>query len=172
MKKNFTPTLIMPDSRVVVINTTPLIALSIATGSVEVLRTLYDRVIVPHEVQQEILAAGNQAPGVAAFMASEWLERLPEPQRISDYLNNMFDRGEASVIQAALERGINRVCIDEKVGRRIARLNGLKVTGSIGILAKARQQGYQLDIDETLTRLRNHGIWLGKDVEQFLRDTQ
>lgn len=51
----------MPDSRVVVLNTTPLIALSIATGSVEVLRMLYERVIVPHEVQQEILAGCNQS---------------------------------------------------------------------------------------------------------------
>jgi predicted nucleic acid-binding protein len=172
MKKNSMLTSKMPDSRAVVINTTPLIALSVATGSVEVLRTLYDRVIVPHEVQQEILAAGKQAPGVAAFIASEWLERLPEPQCIPNYLNNTLDRGEASVIQAALEWGIGRVCIDEKVGRRIARLNSLKVTGSIGILAKARQQGYQLDTDEVLARLRNHGIWLGKEIEQFLRDAQ
>jgi len=162
----------MPDSRAVVINTTPLIALSIATGSIEVLRKLYDRVIVTYEVQQEILAGGKQSVGVAAFISSQWLERLPEPQPIPDYLNNTLDPGEASVIHAALENNIKRVCIDEKVGRRIARLNGLKVTGSIGILAKAKQQGYHLNIDKALTRLRNHGIWLGKDVEQFLRNTE
>ena len=23
----------------------------------------------------------------------------------------------------------------------------------------------------TIARLRNHGIWLGKDIEQFLRET-
>ena len=160
----------MPESRTVVINTTPLIALSIATGSLEVLRTLYSRVIVPHEVQREILAAGSHAPGVAAFVGSDWLELLSEPQRIPEYLNNTLDRGEASVIQAALNQGIDLVCIDEKVGRRIARLNSLKVTGSIGVLAKARQHGYELDADTAIARLRNHGIWLGKDIEQFLRE--
>ncbi len=88
------------------------------------------------------------------------------------YLHNTLDRGEASVIQAALAQGIARVCIDEKVGRRIARLNGLTLTGSIGILAKAKQAGYPLDIEQTLLRLHDHGIWLGKDVEQFLYDHQ
>ena len=122
---------------------------------------LYPRVIVTQEVQQEILDGGRHAPGVDEYLTSTWLERLTEPQKIPVYLRNTLDRGEASVIHAALEQGIARVCIDEKVGRRIARLNGLTLTGSIGILAKARQAGYPLDIEQALLRLRNHGIWLG-----------
>lgn len=163
----------MPDpSRAVVINTTPLIALGVATGGLDVLRVLYSRVVVTYEVQQEILAGGRYAPGVAAFLTSEWLERVTEPQTIPVYLQNTLDRGEASVIQAALAQGIARVCIDEKVGRRIARLNGLNLTGSIGILAKAKQAGYTLDIEQVLLRLHNHGIWLGNDVKQFLYENQ
>jgi predicted nucleic acid-binding protein len=50
----------MPDSgRSLVINTTPLITLAVATNGLDVLRLLYDRVVVPMEVGQEILAAGN-----------------------------------------------------------------------------------------------------------------
>jgi len=38
----------MPDGpRSIVTNTTPLIALAVATDGLEILRTLYDRVIVP-----------------------------------------------------------------------------------------------------------------------------
>lgn len=144
----------MPDqAQTVVINTTPLIALSVATGSLDVLRVLYSRVIVTQEVQEEILAGGRYALGVADFLASEWLERLAEHQALPVYLHNTLDRGEASVIQAALAQGIACVCIDEKVGRRIARLNGLTLTGSVGILAKAKQAGYPLDIEQTLLRL-------------------
>jgi len=160
----------MPDpGRSVVINTTPLITLAVATDGLEVLRLLYDRVIVPMEVGQEILAAGNSAPGVAAFNNAHWIERMQVPQEITVFLRNSLDKGEASVIQAALRQEIARVCIDEKVGRRVARLNGLVVTGSIGVLAKARQRGFALDVDGALARLREHGIWIGKDVEQFFR---
>ncbi len=36
------------------------------------------------------------------------------------------------------------VAIDETVGRRFARLSGLTVTGSIGILLRAKTLGYPL----------------------------
>lgn len=161
----------MPDqTQAVVINTTPLIALSVAAGSLDVLRVLYRRVVVPQEVRQEILAGGRLAPGVAELLASEWLECLSEPQALPLYLRNTLDRGEASVIQAALAHNITLVCIDEKVGRRIARLHGLTLTGSIGILAKARRAGFPLDIGKALASLHEHGIWLGKDVVQFLKE--
>lgn len=161
----------MPEERILVINTTPLIALGVGLGSFEILRLLFGRVIVPYEVHQELLAAGEQAPGVAAFLAADWLELLAEPQVIPPYLANTLDLGEAAVIQAALGLGLGLVCIDEKVGRRVARLHNLKVTGSIGLIAKAGNAGFQLDVDEVLGRLREHGIWLGGDVEQFLRDS-
>ena len=61
----------MPDANQgVVINTTPLIALSVATGSIDILRALYSRVIVTQEVQQEILDGGRHAPGVDEFLTS------------------------------------------------------------------------------------------------------
>jgi len=159
----------MPDrSPSIVINTTPLIAISVATGSLDVLQFLYQTVIVPAEVEQEIFAAGPAAPGVAEFRRSHWLQRLNEPQSITTFLRNSLDLGEAAVIQAALAFGVDRVCIDEKVGRRVARLNELTVTGSMGLMAKAKQLGYALDGEQVIRRLRAHGIWLGQDVMRIL----
>ncbi|MDR1888366.1 MAG: hypothetical protein LBQ81_03145 [Zoogloeaceae bacterium] len=50
----------MPDKRqpAIVTNTTPLLALCAATGSLDIFRALYERVIVPLEVEQEIQAGG------------------------------------------------------------------------------------------------------------------
>lgn len=43
----------MPDTtKVVIINTTPLIALTAAIGNLDVLRTLFTRVVVPYEVAE------------------------------------------------------------------------------------------------------------------------
>ena len=67
---------------------------------------------------------------------------------------NTLDRGEASVIQTALDLDIALVAIDEVVGRRAARLAGLQITGSIGILLKARKQGLIHNRSDCLTRLR------------------
>ena len=66
--------------------------------------------------------------------AREVVRILSASTTIPRALANELDLGEASVTHTALERKIGTVEIDEKAGRRVARLHGLKVTGSIGIL--------------------------------------
>jgi len=66
----------MPDAgRAIVTNTTPLIALAVATGSLDILHALYQRILVPFAVAEEILAAGDAVPGARAFLGATWLER-------------------------------------------------------------------------------------------------
>jgi predicted nucleic acid-binding protein len=144
-----------------------LIGLAVGTGSLDILRALYGRVVVPLEVHEELHAAGERAPGLDAFRQAHWLERMAHPIFIPPYLGNTLDRGEALVIQTALDLNISLVCIDESVGRRVARLSGLTLTGSIGVLIKARQQGYPVSIPQAIERMREHGIWLSDEVVRF-----
>lgn len=157
----------MSHQRTLVTNTTPLIALAAATGSLDILRHLYDRVIVPLEVQFELNAAGPHAMGVAAFEQALWLDRQSSNVELSTYLGNTLDRGEASVIQTALNLKLPLVCIDESVGRRVARLSGLTLTGSIGILLKAQQTGFPVAVELAVARTREHDIWLSEPVIAF-----
>ncbi len=71
------------------------------------------------------------------------------------------------MIQTALDLGVKRVCIDETVGRRMARLSNLSVTGSIGVLLKAKSLGYDVSISDALERMRQRGIWLSQEVIKF-----
>lgn len=155
-----------PD-KVVVTNTTPLIALAAATGSLEILRAIYTKVVVPFEVAQEIKVGGKESFGLDIFQQSAWLTIIDEPVALPPYLKNALDIGEASVIQTALQHGIDRVCIDETIGRRIARLSNLDVTGSIGIMLKAKSMGYPVSIPDAINRMRERGIWLSQDVIRF-----
>ena len=154
----------MPEQKEIVINTGPLIALVAATGDLAILRGLYSRVVVPYEVWGEISAGGHSGFAVSEFHEASFLEKLGNPTNIGTFLNNSLDTGEASVIQTALDLGIATVCIDEAVGRRIARLNALAVTGSIGILLRAKQEGVTISIRTALNNMHRHGIWLSKDV--------
>lgn len=150
-----------------VTNTTPLIALTAATGNLEVLKHLFSRVIVPLEVAEEVRAGGPAEFGVDVFQHADWLEIQNQTVILQPYLKNSLDRGEAAVIQTALTMGVTLVCIDEAAGRRIARLCGLEVTGTIGLLIKAKQRGHPVSILDCIERLRNHGIWLSAQVVQF-----
>lgn len=77
-----------------------------------------------------------------------------------------LDPGEASVIHTAITNRIPTVAIDEKAGRRIARLHGLQVTGSLGILIKAKEHGIIDSLSDCITRMQTHGIWISPPLIQ------
>ncbi len=149
-----------------VINTGPVIALIAGQGDLSSLRLLYRNVIVPREVAEEILSRGSSRLGAKEFIDDDWIQKISESIQTVPYLANTLDKGEASVIQTALNEKIKTVCIDEAVGRRIARLNGLKIIGSLGIMILAKKKGADIDIETAIQRMRRHGIWIVRELEQ------
>ncbi len=157
----------MPDTNKIVINTGPLIALVAAWGDLTILSSLYTQVLVPFEVCQEMLAGGAVRFAAAQFEAANWLQKWPHPLEIAPIYANSLDKGEAAVIQLALNEKIQTACIDEPSGRRIARLSGLSLTGSIGILLRAKKEGYSFSMQTAIDRMRGKGIWLSERVITF-----
>ena len=142
----------MPEIDALVINTSPIIALTAALGDLQVLK-MYQRVLVPFEVHQELLVGGVGNFALPEFEAASWLDKRTGPVQLGTALQNMLDLGEATVIQLALDENIQTVCIDEATGRRVARLHRLSVTGSVGILLRARREGYDFSISDALKRM-------------------
>jgi uncharacterized protein len=44
--------------------------------------------------------------------------------------------------------------------RAAARIHGLSVTGSLGILIRAKKEGIVADLDSSIRRMRAKGIWI------------
>ena len=154
-------------NKLLVTNTTPILSMVAATGSLDVFRFLYNRVVVPFEVAAEVRAGGKQSFGLDVFQGAGWLDIQEAEIDLQPFLRNSLDRGEASVIQTALNLGLPLVCIDETVGRRVARLCSLEVTGTIGVLLKAQKLGFAVSMPEAVRRMREHGIWLSDSVVHF-----
>ena len=150
----------MPDPDQLVINTGPIIALIAALGDLSLLERLYERVVVPQEVAAEVIAGGRAGFGVQAFEAASFLCIETEPRQLTVPLKRSLDTGEAAVIQAAIDRQITTVCIDEAAGRRVARLHGLRVTGSLGVLLRAIRNGSDIKLETCISRMRAHGVWI------------
>jgi predicted nucleic acid-binding protein len=68
----------MPETKELVINTTPIISLIAATGSLDMLPLLYSRVWVPFEVCREV-----QAGGTDGFASTEFEQRLGYTSKVS-----------------------------------------------------------------------------------------
>ena len=157
----------MPKTNKIVINTGPILALIAGLGDLNVLNSLYKRVVVPYEVCEEIMAGGSTGFGVREFNDANFLIKLDKPTIMQPYLQNSLDLGECSVIQTALDEKIQTICIDEAVGRRIARLNGLTLTGSLGIMIRAKKEGHSFILREAIKQMQAHGVWLNERIINF-----
>ena len=121
---------------------------------------------VPHEVVQQVEAGGRTQFAREEFRAASWLEKRTIATSIPQLLQSTLDPGEAAVIAVATSEHIATVAIDETVGRRIGRLHGLSVTGSLGILIQAKQHGSPIMLRAAIARMRQHGIWLSNALEK------
>jgi len=151
-------------SGAIVSDTGPLVALAVI-DRLDLLNCLFDEVMVPEAVHFELLEGGAKQAGVAAYQQAHWIEskKLTEPN--DPLLESVLDKGEASVIQLARECNIDRVLIDERKGRQIAReIYGLRVIGSARVLVEAKRQGHLDNVEEAITAMRRHGYWLHEDI--------
>ena len=150
----------MPESsRLVVTNTTPIIALALI-GRLDLLQKLYGQVIAPSAVQAEVVAGGPGGIGCAELLQAAWIRivALKDPGR-ADLLADL-DRGEAEVIVLAQEINADLVIVDERLARRHAKRLGLKLTGTLGILLRAKQVGLVDAVAPMIEQLRFGGIRL------------
>ena len=162
----------MPErKRIIVTNTTPIISLALV-GQLNLLHRLYDQVVIPPAVQNEILAGGASGIGIAELKKSDWLivAALRDSSR-ADLLSDL-DRGEAEAIALAQELGAGLLIIDERIARKHARRLGLKITGTLGVLLEAKEHGFIPAVKPLIEKLVQGGIRLGADViEEALRLT-
>src|SRR6056297_2568014 len=149
-----------------VINTGPIIALIVGLNNLKILEENYEEIYVPKRVAEEILVKGNERFDSKVFLENKFLTKLEEPIKINSFLKNTLDLGEASVIQTALNKNIETVCIDEAAGRRIARLNNLKLTGSLGIIISVINNGKDIDLEKVISTMRNNGIWISDKLKE------
>jgi predicted nucleic acid-binding protein len=81
-----------------------------------------------------------------------------------------LDKGEAEAIVLATEKEADLIILDESLGRFHAKHSGLKVTGTIGILLKAKQLGHINELKSLLFELRTKNVWLSDSfIENALK---
>jgi len=137
---------------VVVADTSPLNYL-VLIGRIDILHSLYGRVVVPLEVLAE-LAAGGAPPEVLKWTQSlpEWLEVRTVREDQDDSALKHIDPGERAAILLAEEEHDALLLIDDAAGRAEAIQRGIPNTGTLGVLRAAAIREI-LDLSAALTDL-------------------
>jgi predicted nucleic acid-binding protein len=116
-------------SQVIISDTSCLILLE-KIGRMEILKAMFEQVVVTEEVAEEFGALPN------------WIDVKPlKDKQLFNELRLELGSGEASSIAFAIEVEGSLLIIDERKGRKKAEELGLSIIGSLGVLLKAKQKG-------------------------------
>lgn len=151
----------MPD--VVIVNTSPLFYLH-RLGCLNILEKLYGEIVIPGAVVDELKEGkrvGEDVPEIADY---KWIN--VKDVTIPAFIKIISDlgHGEAEVLALACEEKEPLVIIDDEIARKIAKLQGIKLTGTAGVLLKAKTNNYISEIKPVLEKLREVGFYLSDRV--------
>ncbi|MFM7181980.1 MAG: DUF3368 domain-containing protein [Verrucomicrobiales bacterium] len=124
----------------VVCNTSPLQYMH-QIALLEKLPQIYGRILVPQAVEHEIRAGRQAGVNLPDLASLDWLE-VREVAPTSWPVPRDIHRGESEVIALARLSGNAKLILDDLAARRHAKLLGLKVTGTLWVLLKAKEKGF------------------------------
>lgn len=123
-------------------DTGPLITLEKLSDGFRFIRLLYDKIVIPQAVLNEL--AQGQFLSPRAYLEHYEIEDLLEVVETQDHLEvsgvELLDVGEREAIQTALERELP-LLIEEETGRQCALSLGIQISGIAGQVVKAFRAG-------------------------------
>ena len=146
----------------VISNTTPLLSL-LKIDKLNLLKELYGKIIIPEAVFREI-ENGKEKPYYKDLTKIDWIEIQKIKNKSSRAYFTDLDEGEAEVLILANEQNADLIIMDEIIGRRYVKHLGINLTGTIGVLLKAKNRGLIGSVKNLLTELTEKGTWLNPDL--------
>ncbi len=152
-------------------NTGPIIALA-KIGHLVLMEKIFSEVSIPPIVYRELLGKfGNEWPEIeSALNTFIKVAELPLYDEITESVLSALDEGEKQAVGLASSlRDEVLLIIDDKAGRETAKKLNIAVTGTIGLLLIAREEGLVNDIKTLIEQLRDTGYWLSDDILETVK---
>lgn len=155
----------------VVSNTSPLSNLAII-GRLGLLKDRYGSLTIPSMVKTELAALDHEAGRRDLEVAFDegWIAvtALPESLDLSPYLERA-DPGECEAIALAEVLGADKILLDDREGRELARERNLKVSGVLGELLHAKEVSRIASVREEMDRLQSEArFFIREDLKALI----
>jgi predicted nucleic acid-binding protein len=152
--------------RLVVSNTSPLLYLY-QVRQLDLLRRLFDTVVVPKAVAQELASGAEQGFDVPDLATIPWLQVRPPPEAGMEPTFIDLGPGEAEVLAFGFAAPGALLILDDGRARELAARNGLTFTGTLGLLVRAKQMGLLPQVAPVLEALQRTTIRLSEELLQW-----
>jgi len=147
---------------IVISDSSPLISLAVIE-KLDMLGKLYEEIYVPIAVSEEVVRADKPFARKLKLFLNGRTKSVKNKMAV-EILSGDIGAGEAEAIVLALEQQPAVVLIDDLKARRFAKMNGLNVIGTMGILLKAKKVGLIKEIKPLISELLLSDIRIGKKI--------
>lgn len=144
----------------VITNTSPLLLLA-KIRRLDLLRQLFDEILIAGAVYEEINAKlARETKEINVLIQTKVIYLRKARTDIVKNLPVDLGKGERETIALAIETNADLVVMDDQEGRRLARSQGLSITGTVGVLIEARERKLISSIRQEMDHLIEAGMWL------------
>lgn len=153
----------------IIVNSTPLIVLS-NINQLELLQKLYNDIYIPQAVYDEVTEKDDSACN--QIKNSNWIHicKIKNESEKRMYQAKLHD-GEVEVMILAKEDPQNTtVIIDDNTAKKTAKFLGLKVTGTLGIILKAKRQNLISSVTTIMDQLIQNGFYITPEIYDLVKN--
>lgn len=151
--------------RKVIVNSTPIIGLA-NIGKLDLLRQVYDQITIPQAVYDEIISPSvkKQVEENKTWIRVKQIQDASQKQMYRAKLH----AGEVEVMILAQEQNADLVILDDNAAKKTAKFLGLPVTGTLGLLLRAKREGYIKEVKPLMDDLSKDGFFIQDSVRQMV----
>ena len=151
--------------RKVIVNSTPLIILS-KIGELEILKNLYGEIIIPRAVFEEVTIKSYVIKNLS------WIKIFEVQDKSNRKIyQTKLHYGEVEVMMLAKEISANLLVIDDNAAKKTAKFLGFKVTGTLGILLKAKEEKIISEVRPILEKMLSEKFYISDKIINLVLKT-
>ena len=150
-------------SEIWVINASPLISLG-RIGQLTLLEKLAIEILVPEAVITEVragLGKDNFTLTTVAWAESRRVFDIPIPLSVAGW---DLGRGESQVLAYCLANPAKRAVLDDGLARQCAATLAVPMTGTLGIILRAKRRGLLAEARPWMKKIRENGLFLDQGL--------
>lgn len=147
---------------IIISDSSPLISLAII-GRLDLLEKLYKEIYVPFAVYKEVTEEEKPFSKELGNFLRDKVKNVSNRLAV-EVLVSDIGIGESEAIVLALEEKPDLVLIDDLKARKFAKMNGLEIIGTMGILLEAKENRLIEEIKPLISELILNGIRVSNKI--------
>lgn len=156
--------ILQPSEPLIICDASPLILLA-KISQAELVLKFADEVWIPDVVWHEITCKSGSQSEIPLLMKLLSHCVRPADAALMAAFQTQVDAGEAAALSLAARRPESVLLMDDRRGRILAKQQGMRCIGTLGLLVKAKRRGLLNAIRPLLNELRTQGMFVSNELE-------